>query len=165
LIVVSSVAVVQVQETRMSDQRPGLVLHVDDEADSRNGLGAVLQLSGFREVAAKSPEDALGAARSLAGELDVLIVDYHLSADVTGTELAESIARTLGRALPTIILTGDPANAEVPLLSNAPVWMISKPVYPELLCAALPSLVEFNRTIRHFEAPEHARRNWERASR
>ena len=39
---------------------------------------------------------------------------------MTGTEVAEEFARLLGHAVPTIILTGDPANAEVPWLADAP---------------------------------------------
>ncbi len=57
---------------------------------------------------------------------------------MTGTEVAEEFARLLGHAVPTIILTGDPANAEVPWLSDAPVWLARKPLVPETLLAALP---------------------------
>jgi hypothetical protein len=49
--------------------------------------------------------------------------------------------------VPTIILTGDPANAEVPWLADAPVWVARKPLSPETLLAALPSLVEFRRAV------------------
>ena len=45
----------------------------------------------------------------------MLIVDYNLGDGMTGTEVAEEFARLLGHAVPTVILTGDPANAEVPV--------------------------------------------------
>jgi hypothetical protein len=60
----------------------------------------------------------------------VLIVDYYLGGGMTGTELAEAFARLLGHAVPTIMLTGDPANAEVPWLADAPVWVARKPLLP-----------------------------------
>lgn len=147
----------------MSQDEPGVVLHVDDEADTREALAAVLTMSGFQPHSASSPRDALDAAAKLRDELDVLIVDYHLDAELSGTEVAEAIARTLGRSLPTIILTGDPANAQIPLLSNAPVWLIRKPAHPEMLMAALPSLVQFNRVVRGFEEDERHLRNWVRS--
>ena len=52
-----------------------------------------------------------------------------------------------------IILTGDPANAEVPWLADAPVWVARKPLPPETLLAALPPLVAFRRAIAAVDAP------------
>jgi hypothetical protein len=49
--------------------------------------------------------------------------------------------------VPTVILTGDPANAEVPWLADAPVWVARKPLSPDTLLAALPSLVNFRRDV------------------
>ena len=66
---------------------------------------------------------------------------------MTGTELAEDFARLLGHAVPTVMLTGDPANAEVPWLTDAPVWVARKPLLPDTLLAALPPLVAFRRAV------------------
>jgi hypothetical protein len=66
---------------------------------------------------------------------------------MTGTEVAEEFARLLGHAVPTVILTGDPANAEIPWLADAPVWLARKPLFPETLLAALPALVDFRRSV------------------
>jgi len=49
--------------------------------------------------------------------------------------------------VPTIMLTGDPANAEVPWLADAPVWVARKPLLPDTLLAALPALVAFRRAV------------------
>jgi CheY-like chemotaxis protein len=140
----------------------GVVLHVEDDADLRNSMSAMLRLAGFRAHGADSAHTALTQASLLKDELDVLIVDYHLGidltgAEMTGTEVAETIARRLGRSLPTIILTGDPANLEIPLLTNAPVWVVRKPANPDLLTSALPSLVAFHRAVRGFGGG-----NWQR---
>jgi CheY-like chemotaxis protein len=125
----------------------GLILHVDDDEAMRRSTAMLLRSAGFETREAASGEQALGQADSLRGRLDVLIVDYHLGRAMTGTEVAEEFARLLGHAVPTIILTGDPANAEVPWLADAPVWVARKPLFPETLLAALPALVAFRRAV------------------
>jgi CheY-like chemotaxis protein len=125
----------------------GLILHVDDDDAMRCSTSMLLRLAGFETREAANGEQALAQAEHLRGKLDVLIVDYHLGGDLTGTEVAEEMARLLGHAVPTVILTGDPANAEVPWLSDAPVWLARKPLSPETLLAALPALVDFRRAV------------------
>jgi CheY-like chemotaxis protein len=125
----------------------GLVLHVEDDEGMRRSVSMLLRVAGFDTREAASGEQALLQADSLRGKLDVLIVDYHLGPGMTGTEVAEKFARLLGHAVPTIILTGDPANAEVPWLADAPVWLARKPLLPETLLAALPALVDFRRAV------------------
>ena len=43
-----------------------------------------------------------------AGQLDIVLVDYHLDDSMTGTELAEWIGRRLDHAIPTIIVSIHP---------------------------------------------------------
>lgn len=125
----------------------GQILHVDDDEGMRRSTALLLRVAGFETREAASGEQALAQVEMLRGKLDVLIVDYHLGNGMTGTEVAEELARLLGHAVPTIILTGDPANAEVPWLSDAPVWLARKPLMPETLLAALPALVDFRRAV------------------
>jgi CheY-like chemotaxis protein len=125
----------------------GLILHVDDDPDVRRSTVLLLRAAGFETREAASGEQALAQIDTLRGRLDVLIVDYYLGAGMTGTELAEEMARLLGHAVPTVVLTGDPANAEVPWLADAPVWVARKPLHPDTLLAALPPLVDFRRAV------------------
>ena len=125
----------------------GVILHVDDDADMRRSTGMLLRAAGFETREAASGEQALMQLDVLRGRLDVLIVDYQLGYGLTGTEVAEEFARLLGHAVPTVMLTGDPANAEVPWLADAPVWVARKPLQPETLLAALPALVDFRRAV------------------
>src|SRR5690242_7753217 len=127
---------------------PGVVLHVEDDSEQRESLALVLRHAGFRTHGADSAITALEATRQLRDELDVLIVDYHLGSEDTGTEVAESVARVLGHAVPTVILTGDPANAAIPVLTDAPVWLLRKPARADVLTSALPSLVALRRALR-----------------
>lgn len=125
----------------------GFILHVDDDEGMRRSTAMMLRLAGFETREAANGEQALAQVETLRGKLDVLIVDYHLGNGLTGTEVAEDLARLLGHAVPTVILTGDPANAEVPWLADAPVWLARKPLMPETLLAALPALVDFRRAV------------------
>jgi CheY-like chemotaxis protein len=125
----------------------GLILHVDDDDAVRRSTAMLMRSGGYETREAAFGEQALAQVDSLRGRLDVLIVDYHLGDGMNGTEVAEEFARLLGHAVPTIILTGDPANAEVPWLAEAPVWVARKPLDPEILLAALPPLVAFRRAI------------------
>lgn len=125
----------------------GYILHVDDDEGMRRSTAMMLRLAGFETREAANGEQALAQVETLRGKLDVLIVDYHLGNGLTGTEVAEDLARLLGHAVPTVILTGDPANAEVPWLADAPVWLARKPLMPETLLAALPALVDFRRAV------------------
>ncbi len=125
----------------------GVILHVDDDEAMRRSTAMLLRTAGYETREAATGEQALALAESLRGRLDVLIADYHLGSGMTGTEVAEDLARLLGHAVPTIILTGDLANAEVPWLASAPVWLAQKPLNPETLLAALPALVAFRRAV------------------
>ena len=125
----------------------GLVLHVDDDETLRRSTALLLRAAGFETREAMCGEDALSQVETLRGRLDVLIVDYDLGRGMTGTELAEDLARLLGHAVPTVMLTGDPANAEVPWLADAPVWVARKPLRPDTLLAALPPLIDFRRAV------------------
>jgi len=125
----------------------GLILHVEDDEVLRRSTGMLLRSEGFETREAANGEQALAQLESLRGRLDVLIVDYNLGYSMTGTEVTEELARLLGHAVPTVILTGDPANAEVPWLIDAPVWLARKPMLPDTLLAALPALVAFRRAV------------------
>jgi len=113
----------------------------------RRSTGLLLRSAGFETREAACGEQALAQVDALRGRLDVLIVDYNLGYGMTGTEVAEDFARLLGHAVPTVMLTGDPANAEVPWLADAPVWVARKPLLPDTLLAALPALVAFRRAV------------------
>ncbi|HKU90663.1 MAG TPA: response regulator [Steroidobacteraceae bacterium] len=125
----------------------GLILHVDDDEGLRRSTAMLLRSAGFETREAVCGEDALAQVEALRGRLDVLIVDYDLGDGLTGTEVAEDFARLLGHAVPTVMLTGDPANAEVPWLADAPVWVARKPLQAEKLLASLPPLVAFRRAM------------------
>jgi hypothetical protein len=73
-------------------------------------------------------------------------MDYRLAEETTGTDVAERIVRALGYPIPTILLTGDLANIEIPWMPGAPISLLAKPADPDLLLD----------TIQHFSALQRA---------
>ena len=120
---------------------------------SENPWPWCLGLESFELHQASDGSEVQYLAGRLRDRLDVLIVDYHLGDGSSGTDVAEELSTLIGHAVPTIMLTGDVANCEVPLLSYAPVWVARKPLDPRILLAGLPALVQFRRGMSRLSAP------------
>ncbi len=131
----------------MSTESRGIVLHVEDEPAVRKAMAMLLSSEGYSICSAASgPEAICLVAEGL--RLDLLIMDFDLGEDMNGAEATEELRRAVGYALPVIMLTGDPSSAEFPWITDAPVWLARKPVGPQQLLAALPSLVQLSRSTR-----------------
>jgi DNA-binding response OmpR family regulator len=122
-----------------------LVLHVEDDALVREYLTVLLCAEGYRIVSAASGDEMLEQVRGQSLQPDILIVDYNLGADMSGTDVAESLGSIVGYVPPIIMLTADPINAEVPWIPSAPLWLVRKPCDPNVLLAGLSALVQFQR--------------------
>ncbi len=125
----------------------GVILHVEDDDSEREAMGALLRVESFEIHQAADGGSVRKLAGGLRGRLDVLIVDYNLGRGISGTEVAEGMCRLVGHPVPTIMLTGDTANCEIPVISDAPVWVARKPMDPRTLLATLPALVQFRREL------------------
>jgi CheY-like chemotaxis protein len=131
----------------MTVDAAGLILHVEDERPVREAVAMLLRADGYVVNSATSGPEALQLA---SGGLhpDVLIVDFTLDEEMNGAEVAEKIRRILGYTPPIIMMTGDLSNAEVPCITEAPIWLTRKPLNPALLLAALPGLIQVSRATR-----------------
>jgi CheY-like chemotaxis protein len=132
----------------MGSETRGCVLHIEDDAAVRNAVRLLLSAEGYNCTSAASGREALKFLGNNGLRPDVLIVDFHLDEEMDGAEAAEAVTGALGYPLPTIILTADPTNAEAPWTTQAPVWLIRKPLDPALLLAAMPPLVQLARALR-----------------
>lgn len=113
----------------------------------REAMAMVLSGDGYSvSSAANGPEAIRLVARGLRP--DLLIVDFKLEEDMNGAETTEELRCALGYAPPVIMLTGDPSSAELPWITDAPVWLARKPFSPRLFLAAVPSLVQLSRATR-----------------
>jgi len=125
----------------------GSILHVDDDRSVRETLSMLLSGDGYGVSSAANGAQAL----QLAGQglqPDVLIVDFRLDGELNGTQVVQQLRRILGHTPPIIMLTGDPASAELPWIADAVIWLARKPLNPRLLLAALPSLIQLSRATR-----------------
>jgi CheY-like chemotaxis protein len=125
----------------------GLILHVDDEPSVRDSMLILLRADGYAVSSAASGTEAFQLVSE--GFLpDVLIVDLNLGQQMNGLEVAEEIQKKLSYTPPIIILTGDVSHAKFPRVAEVVIWLTRKPLNPQLLLAALPSLVQLSRTTR-----------------
>jgi DNA-binding response OmpR family regulator len=125
-----------------------LALHVEDDEATRASLRLLLTSAGYRVVSAADGPAALALVRKERLVPDVLIVDFHLTEDMNGTDVAEALAAALGHAPPTVMMTADAMNIEIPWIPGAPFWLVPKPFDARVLLAGLNALVRFNRDTR-----------------
>jgi len=102
------------------------VLVVDDDDRIRHALAILLKRAGFEVTTASDPASALAMT-----ELDVVIVDYHLSSEVTGADVVRHFKQRLGSAVTCFVLSGqdDPATRDACLAAGATKVLV-KPVSP-----------------------------------
>ena len=129
------------------NDRP-LALHVEDDEATRASLRLLLTSAGYRVVSAADGPAALALVRKERLVPDVLIVDFHLTEDMNGTDVAEALAAALGHAPPTVMMTADAMNIEIPWIPGAPFWLVPKPFDARVLLAGLNALVRFHRDTR-----------------
>jgi two-component system response regulator GlrR len=80
------------------------ILCIDDLADNLRIRTMFLEAFGCETVAVQDHPSALRAVAE--GNIDLLIIDYHLANGATGEEIARDV-RVLYPHLPLIMLTGD----------------------------------------------------------
>ena len=113
----------------------------------REAVAMVLDSEGYRVSSAANGSAALHlVAQGLRP--DILIIDFNLDEQMNGAEAAEQLRLALHYAPPVLMLTGDPSNAELPWITDSPIWLARKPMKPQLLLAAMPGLVQLSRSTR-----------------
>jgi PAS domain S-box-containing protein len=110
-------------------QRAGAhrVLLVEDDVGVRNAMRTLFKIEGFHVATAATADEALGLLEAHES-FDLLITDYHLGADRTGTEVIEAARRVLGESLRAILVTGDTSSAVREIAANANLRITSKPI-------------------------------------
>ncbi len=131
----------------MSVGATGVILHVDVEHAVRASMALLLRAAGYQVRSAATGSEAFRLA-SDGVRPDVLIVDFNLGPRKNGALVAERVQKLLHYAPPIIMLTGDVSIATVPRMTNVFFWLTGKPLNPQLLLAALPSLVQLSRATR-----------------
>jgi len=140
----------------MDDSSYGEILHVDDDPLVLEALRLPLLADGYAVTVATSAAEALGHVS--AGLVpDVMIVDFNLGDDTDGSQLILQVRHHLHHCPPVILLTANPEDAEMPWITDAPIWLARKPMPTELLLACLPGLVQVARATRQSASRTAAR--------
>lgn len=104
------------------------VLVIDDDEAARAGMCHLLHDWGCECNTAESIEEALALARQKAP--DIIISDYRLRAQRTGSEAIASLRAMLGDDLPALLITGDTAPDRLREAQASGVPLLHKPVSP-----------------------------------
>jgi two-component system cell cycle sensor histidine kinase/response regulator CckA len=122
----------------------GVVLILEDFAQARFVIRAVLESAGYSVLEAANESEALAACDQAEQRLDLLISDVLLR-DACGTEVAMQIA-TLRPQMPILFISGYPIE-ELPkigspeLPKSAAIEFLQKPFDPDQLLAKVRELV------------------------
>jgi two-component system, NarL family, nitrate/nitrite response regulator NarL len=118
----------------------GSVLIVDDDADSRSSIAALLGGAGFAVLEARSGEQALDAARD--GHPSLVVLEVCLPG-VSGYEVCRELRDEFGDGLAIIFVSGtrtEPLDRVAGLLVGADDYLV-KPFTPDELLARVRALV------------------------
>jgi PAS domain S-box-containing protein len=103
------------------------LLLVEDEARVRNAMRLLLEMEGYRVVAAATAEEAMIELQG-DGHFDLLISDYHLEAGRTGTQVISAARELHDPGLKAILVTGDTSSAVRELQCDDRLRITSKPI-------------------------------------
>ncbi|QFT97652.1 Blue-light-activated protein [Roseovarius sp. THAF8] len=116
-----------------ADDTPGFVLLVEDSADLRESIRAMLRADGHQVIEATSATEAQALLHGLP-EITAILSDITLEGEATGLDLIDALpARHPPAVLMTSLPPSDPLHAAA--LARAPV--LRKPFHPGALRAAL----------------------------
>jgi signal transduction histidine kinase len=114
-----------------------VVLVVDDQAAVLESTQTLLGRWGCATILAGSEEEALAAVRAAARPPELILADYRLRAERTGSQAIEAIRRELGSPIPALLVTGDTAPERLREAKASGAVVMSKPVAPARLRALL----------------------------
>jgi signal transduction histidine kinase/ActR/RegA family two-component response regulator len=134
-------APVAVEARPAVDNPGGRILVIEDNATVRQAYEMMLAASGYEVLSAETGEEALALAAQEGWRFDAVLADHRLGAGLTGTAAAKEIRRQAGRAIPTMIVTGDTARERLTEVSASGFAMLHKPVGADELCGKLASIL------------------------
>jgi putative two-component system response regulator len=138
----------------MLEDSPGSVLVVDDDAEVRGLLVALLKPRGYVTATADSAEEAQQQLKTFRP--DVLLLDLHLPGRSGQDVLAQLRSDPVTRLLPVIMITGGATGEErLRAMAGGVTDFVAKPFASEELLARIRSLVQMKRFTDALEHAEH----------
>jgi len=122
-----------------------VVLVIDDQAAVLEGMKALLGRWGCDTILADSQEAAVIATARAERLPELIIADYRLRANCTGSQAIDAVRLECGESIPALIVTGDTAPERLREAQASGHMLMNKPVPPGRLRA-------FLRTVRRNQA-------------
>jgi two-component system, sensor histidine kinase len=111
------------------------LLVVEDDPAVRDATRMLLRAEGYQVTAVSTIAEALQSAET--EDIDLLITDYHLAGNETGTALIAALRDKLGNTLKAVLVTGDTSSAVKELPSDPYLRVASKPIRADALLTLL----------------------------
>jgi signal transduction histidine kinase/CheY-like chemotaxis protein len=119
----------------------GLIAVIDDEAQIRDAMSALLEAWGFSVIAASSGDEIIEKFATCPFRPDLIISDYRLRGNETGIQVIERLQSEFNDALPAMLITGDTARDRLIEAKTTGLVLLHKPVANSKLRAAISSLL------------------------
>jgi signal transduction histidine kinase/CheY-like chemotaxis protein len=115
------------------------VICVDPDPKTREALATLLSSWGCQISAAADLEAALAG---LACRPDLILADYHLEGDISGTDAVESLRQAFGRTLPAIVVCRDRTALRREAIEARGCNFLAKPIQPARLRAMMGHVLD-----------------------
>lgn len=109
------------------------VLVIEDDPIVRGAVAVLLENWGCHVTSAATAEEAWRRLSTLHLVPDLVIADYWLPNGLSGMKAIETLQHNIGKAIPSIILTGDTTGEVDREISSKGFHLLQKPVSAELL--------------------------------
>jgi PAS domain S-box-containing protein len=119
----------------------GRLLVVEDNYILLKSLENMAQTWGYETIVAANGEEALEKAAGAEWRIDGIVSDNRLGAGLTGVETSKEIRRRAGRAIPTLILTGDTAAERIVEIKSCGFELLHKPVSEQELRRKIATMI------------------------
>jgi signal transduction histidine kinase len=118
-----------------------LVVVIDDDADIRAGMRALLAADGYRVLDAAGFDEVRPQLRPLRQVPVLIISDYRLRDGATGAAAIERLRVEFNEDIPAILITGDAAPERLREAIASGHLLLHKPVPPQLLRQKMATLL------------------------
>jgi two-component system, sensor histidine kinase len=133
-VMANAPAVIDAPYPYAGDSLQGCAIVIDDDPDVRDALGRLLSQWGLKVQLFEGLE---AVRKSLHFAPDIVLADYQLLDDETGTAAIEAIRAQWGQTIPAILITGDTRASTVQMLESLGLPVLYKPIQPAHLLSLL----------------------------
>jgi signal transduction histidine kinase/ActR/RegA family two-component response regulator len=122
------------------DVADSLILIVDDEADVRDSMLALLGKWRCEVIAAESCAEMLKKVVSIQRLPDLIVSDYRLQGEENGIDVVARLREEFNAQVPALLITGDTGPEQLREAEESGLHILHKPLNPSRLRALIANL-------------------------